>query len=118
MMHYDERLKHKDFEDYLTYRNLLGMDDAVEAARQANERAASEASVRAAAKGPMATPESLAQANQEGLDAGLAGRNREANPYGEGSPENLKWDSGWVGGQRQNVARMAGSTEGAPARAG
>lgn len=51
----------------------------------------------------------------QGLDAGLAGRNRESNPYEEGAPEHLKWDAGWVGGQRQNVARMAGSTEAAPA---
>lgn len=67
------------------------------------------------ATSPQASAESLAAANQGGLDAGLAGRNRESNPYEEGAPEHLKWDAGWVGGQRQNVARMAGSTEAAPA---
>ena len=48
-----------DLEDYLTYRNLLGMEDAVDAARQAQDRDATEASMRAAQKGPISTPESV-----------------------------------------------------------
>lgn len=105
-----------DLEDYLTYRNLLGMDDAVDAAKQQKDRDATEASLRAAEKGSISTPETLARADQEGLDAGLAAKNRDSNPYPEGSPENLKWDAGWIGGQRQNTAKMAGSSATAPAK--
>lgn len=111
-----------ELDDYLAYRDMLGAGDALQAARQAEENEANAASVSAAERArsgkkpqPMATAESLAKANQEGVAAGGSNRHRDENPYAEGSPEFLKWDAGWVGAQRQIAAAMNGSTEGAPA---
>ena len=103
-----------DFDDYRAYRELLGVDDAAEEARQAEEREANEASVRSA----MSTNESIAKAAGEGLEAGKAARDRASNPYGEGSPEYLSWDANWLAGQRKNIGAQADAErEPAPAAA-
>lgn len=93
----------QDLEDYMAYRDMLGAGDAVEAARQAEEREANEASVRSA----MSTNESIARAAADGLDAGKAARDRTGNPHLEGSPEYLAWDANWLAGQRQNLSAEA-----------
>lgn len=90
-----------DFESYLDYRNLLGMEDAVQAARQAEEREANAASVAAAS---ISTQAEIAAAHDEGLTAGREGKLDKAdNPYLDGSPKFLSWQAGWVAGQRHNI---------------
>lgn len=103
-----------ELDDYLAYRELLGAGEAVEEARQAEDREANEASVRAA----MSTGDSLAKAAAAGLEAGKAARDRTGNPYLEGSPEALSWDANWLAGQRQNISAQADAErEPAPAAA-
>mgnify|MGYP000225653007 CR=1 FL=1 len=92
-----------ELDDYLAYRELLGAGEAVEEARQAEDREANEASVRAA----MSTGDSLAKAAAAGLEAGKAARDRTSNPHTEGSPEFLAWDANWLAGQRQNISAAA-----------
>ena len=103
-----------DLEDFMAYRDMLGAGEAVEAARQAEDREANEASVRAA----MSTGDSLAKASAAGLEAGKAARDRTSNPHTEGSPEFLAWDANWLAGQRQNIGAQADAErEPAPAAA-
>ena len=92
-----------DFDDYRAYRELLGVDDAAEEARQAEDREANEASMRSA----MSSAESLGKAAAAGLEAGKAARDRTGNPHLEGSPEYLAWDANWLAGQRQNLSAEA-----------
>lgn len=95
----------QDLEDYMAYRDMLGADDAVQAARQAEEREANAASVNAAS---IPTQEEIAAANAEGLEAGKSGKvDKAANPYPDGSPKMLAWQAGWVAGQRQNLGAGA-----------
>lgn len=100
-----------ELDDYLAYRDMLGADDAIQAARQAEEREANAASVKAAErKQPVASKESLARADQEGTAAGGAGRHKDENPYAEGSPEYLRWDAAWLAAQGTIAAGMNGGT--------
>lgn len=46
----------------------------------------------------------LQAANQEGVAAGLAGKNRDTNPYRDEDGRHDYWDRGWHGGQRQLLA--------------
>lgn len=52
------------------------------------------------------TPE---QANKQGVDAGLAGKDRDSNPYDDGTEQHDHWARGWDAGQRQAVANMGKS---------
>lgn len=49
----------------------------------------------------------LREANQAGLNAGMNGKNRDTNPWPEGSEAHAKWDAGWHAGQKQIASQMA-----------
>lgn len=53
-----------------------------------------------------ASAKTLTEANQEGVRAGLAGKNRDSNPYPEGSDKADYWDRGYTGGQKQLAVQM------------
>ena len=48
----------------------------------------------------------LATAFAEGHSAGSSGKGVDTNPYPEGSPEALKWGSGWSNAQAAIASRM------------